>query len=157
MNFLVATHAPTGFPHAESHVRAMLGWNKDEMRQARQTHLTDKDFTIFKKRIYLSTAAAAQLAAQLAAPSPGKNAAAAPSSIADVPQPLRTLIVCVTNLANPRLVLACPEDEKPERPVHLMRVRIQPGTQFRRRQVITVRPIPPYTDYFIHVPGRQAP
>lgn len=146
--------APDGFPFAENHVRAQLGWNKDEMRLARKTRLEPADFRVYKKRVYLSAEALSRLSNHLTA-NGQKNAATHPSSIADDPQPvMRELIVCRAQVANPRMVLACPADENPDRPKTILRVRVKPGTVLRRRQAISGRLIHPYTDYYELIPPR---
>lgn len=148
--------APDGFPFLENHLRVQLGWNKDEIRAARKTRLDPSDFTRFKKRVFLSAAGAAKLANGLAAPHRVKKGAAQPGSDADDPQAaLRVLTVCARIVRNPRIVLACPEGENPDRPATVLRVRIRPGTQLVRRQIITGRLIPPYTDYYDLLMGRN--
>lgn len=148
--------APSGFPFLENHVRVRLGWNKDEMRAARNSRLDPAEFTRFKKRVFLSAAGAARLTTDLSAPPRAKKDAARLTANADDPQPiLRVLRVCVAKVANPRLVLACPVAQDPDRPRDIWRVRIRAGTELRRRQKIMGRVIRPYTDYFDLVLGRD--
>ena len=145
--------APDGFPFAENHVRAQLGWSKDEIRAARKSQLVLSDFTRHKKRVFLTAQAAAKLAGAV---SVQKTARARPGSISDDSAPLlRSLKVCRINVPNPRLVLACPEDEDPDHPRTILRVRIKPGTTLLRREPIVVRAVPPYTDLFDLIPQRN--
>src|SRR5690242_7997694 len=128
LNLNPSSASPAGFPFLEQRVRAALGWNADEMRQARKNRLLPTHFRLFKKRIYLSGEAVALLSNGLGEPPPKKTAAARPAANADDPQPLpRAMRVVKAAVTNPRIILACPQEEDPLRPKTLLRVRIKPG------------------------------
>lgn len=134
--------APDGFPYESNAVRLALGWSVAEMRAARAQRLDAADFARHQKRIFLSARAVELLGGDLSVVVKKNGAAGAPSAAR------RILRVVRADLRNTRLALACPDNEDPDRPRTLFRLRLRAGTILRRRQRVEARALPPYRDYF---------
>lgn len=146
--------APAGFPFEATAVRRRMGLGKEAFRILRKTCLQEGDSIVWKKRVFLSAEALSKLSQELHVPELEKSAAAQCRPTRRDPAPvIRELKVFRTQLLNNRIILACPPEENEDRPKTVLRVRIQPGAKLMRRSLIHARSIPPYTDYFEHIPN----
>ncbi len=64
------------------------------------------------------------------------------------PAAIETLIVVRADLANPHLLLACSQDDNPERPARPLRVRVRDSVNFTRRMQIPAALVDGYTDLY---------
>ena len=141
-NLTPTPDAPEGWPYEESQVRHRLGLGRDEMRALRRAHLAPfTDFTLYKKRVYLSAAAVTRLlgmadaklkkscGSAMAGDGGGvKSELAKKAAPAVVP-----LRVVRADLRNRHLILCCPAGEDPDRPQTTVRVRVRSAENFTRR------------------------
>jgi hypothetical protein len=147
--------APDGFPFEEKKARHALGLTEDEMRALRKTHLAGgSHFVKYKKRLFLSAGGADKLFAAAGQPFPKKTAAdqegldavdPAPAKCATAPVTLR---VVRNDLRHHHMILACPQDDDPDRPKKTLRVRVRDPKSFIRRTEIPVIPVEGYNDLF---------
>lgn len=146
--------APIGFPFEEKRARFALGLNKDECRALRKAHLTDSDFAIHKKRLFLSAAAFEKLQAAVgtAVPQKSGNRAGAPFPLDSTPKKsaptVETLLVVRNDLANTHLILACAQTDNPDCPKKPLRVRVRDTTNFTRRMEIPAVLVDGYADLY---------
>ena len=145
--------APSGFPFEESTVRKKLGLTKDDLRPWRKKRLVEgADFITHKKRLYWNAGAVRQAFEQFglsAPPLPGEPGAstiphdreAEKGDVAREPEPvtappgppaIEQLLVVRADLANRRMLQACPKGDNPERPKRLLRVRVRSADNFIR-------------------------
>lgn len=152
LNVPAAPEAPPGFPYEEKRARAALGLHKDDMRALRKAKLSTADWTVYKKRVYLSHAALQAIAAAVQAPSLKKNAPASQIERRHDPDPATalpvTLRVVRTDLANDHLLLACDDDDDPDHPKRPLRVRVRTTAHFVRGMQIPARLVPGYDDLY---------
>jgi len=123
--------APEGFPFEEKRVRYGLGLNKNEAREIRKRLLSEGDFAIYKKRLYLSQGALEKMRSAVQPKTDGSS----PGSIVREPEPLKaalpeTLRVVNPNLKNPHMILACAAEDRVDQPQRPLRVRVRSQAHF---------------------------
>ena len=156
-NLPPATGAPPGFPHEENQVRRRMGLSRDVMRALRQEKLAPaSDFTVHKKRVWLSAAAAARLLgmadAKVKKTCCGKgtvDGGAVKTAVAKKapPGPV-ALRVVRCDLRNRHLILACPADQDADRPKTTVRVRVRSAENFKRRMELPAVLVEGHTDLY---------
>jgi hypothetical protein len=151
-NLTPSPGAPEGWPYEENRVRHRMGLTKDEMRALRQEKLTPfTDFTVYKKRVWLSAAASSRLLGMAGAKvkkTRGRTTAEDGSPVKKPPPEIVTLRVVRCDLRNPHLLLACPADQDPDRPKTTLRVRVRSAENFARRMELPAVLVDGHTDLF---------
>lgn len=140
--------APEGFPFEERRLRYRLGLTVKDMRDLRRRVVSAAEFTIHKKRLYLSQAALAKLQEALGQKTAGPRLEPGASEKAPVKTEVQTLKVVRADLKNRRMILACVLDDRLEQPKRPLRVRVQEPGNFVVGMEIPARQVAGYADLY---------
>ena len=168
LNLIATDGAPAGFPFIENHVRARLGLQKDEIRELRQTHLTeDTDWLLKKKRVWLAQAGVDKLlAAKGLGPKKPRPHAQTPNADdggpvkADLPNLQKTAapkakapavpveLIVVQTCKNPHMIQCCSLKDNPIMPKTMVRVRVRDNANFKRHMRLPAVLVAGYKDLY---------
>lgn len=150
--------APDGFPFEEKNARHLAGLTKDEMRAWRQKHFTlAVDFILHKKRIFLSTAGVEKLRTATGQPPAAKTSYTKRTDDPDTAKsavtkktaaPAVVTVRVMRPTRNPHIVHVCADDDNPDAPRRVLRLRVRSAERFVRRMAVPALLADGYDDLY---------